>query len=493
MNNPIPIHVFESYLWGAATFLRNKIDAGDYKIFIFPLLLLKRICDVYDEEFDYALGQSEGDPDFASLDLNHIFQIPQNAHWNTLRNCTQNIGIQIQKSMREIEKINPSLFGIFGDANWGNKDRLSDEVLINLIEHFSKIKLSLSNIPNDEMGTGYEYLIKKFADDSGHTAAEFYTNRTVVTLMTQLLDPKSNESIYDPTCGSGGMLLESINYLKRNNKEYRNVKLFGQEKNLLTSSLAKTNLLLHGIEDFKIIRGDTLESPGLLIKNSLQTFNCILANPPYSISKWDQKNWKVDPYGRNLYGTPPKGRADYAFLQHIVASMDKENGRSAILFPHGVLFRDDESEIREKMILDDKVDTIIGLGKDLFYNSVMESCIIILNSDKPKFKRKKILFINGVKEIVRRGNQNFLSDKNIDKIYQGFIDFKNKSDFAHVAEFDEIKNNDWLLSIPLYVKPRVQEITPELSDYSKIWKEKSIQFIESLSTFESDLEGVIKN
>ena len=224
----------EKYLWGVATLLRGLIDAGDYKQYIFPLLFFKRICDVYDEEYQNALKESGGDLKFAAFTENHRFQIQKGAHWNHVRENTKSVGMAIEKAMRQIEKANPdTLFGIFGDAQWTNKDRLSDETLINLLEHFSSETLSIKNVPNDELGQGYEFLIKKFADDSGHTAAEFYTNRTVVQLMTLIMDPKPGESVYDPTCGSGGMLLSCVNKLKAYGKEYRSLKLYGQELNLI--------------------------------------------------------------------------------------------------------------------------------------------------------------------------------------------------------------------------------------------------------------------
>ncbi len=322
-SGPITQQQLESYLWGAATLLRGVIDAGDYKPFIFPLLFFKRICDVYDEEFQQALADSGGDMNYASFAENHRFQMPQGAHWKDVRAKTNNVGQAIQKAMREIEKANPDqLYGIFGDAAWTNKDRLSDATLRDLVEHFSSLTLSVANVPEDELGTAYEYLIKKFADDSGHTAAEFYTNRTLVHLMTLMLNPQPGESVYDPTCGSGGMLLSCAMQLKQQGKEYRNLKLYGQERNLITSSIARMNLFLHGIEDLQIVRGDTLADPKFLQGDRLRQFDVVLANPPYSIKQWDRKAWESDRFGRNVYGVPPQGRADYAFFQHIIASMD---------------------------------------------------------------------------------------------------------------------------------------------------------------------------
>jgi type I restriction enzyme M protein len=218
---------------------------------------------------------------------------------------TINVGIALQDAMRAIEKANPdTLYGVFGDANWGNKDRLSDETLSNLIEHFSEHTLSIANVPDDQLGNAYEYLIKQFADDSGHTAAEFYTNRTVVRLMTLIMDPQPGESVYDPTCGSGGLLLNCALQLKDAGKEYRTLKLYGQEINLITSAIARMNMFLHGIEEFKVARGNTLSEPAFIENDELKTFNVILANPPYSIKAWDRTAFESDPWGRNLWGTP---------------------------------------------------------------------------------------------------------------------------------------------------------------------------------------------
>ena len=234
------------------------------------------------------------------------------------------------------------------------------------------------------MGQGYEYLIKKFADDSGHTAAEFYTNRTVVHLMAEMLQPQPGESIYDPTCGSGGMLLSAIAHLRRHGQEWRNVRLYGQERNLMTSSIARMNCFLHGIEDFRIERGDTLAEPKLVQGDRLMRFDVVLANPPYSIKQWDRDTFASDPWGRNLYGTPPQGRADYAFWQHILQSLAPRTGRCAILFPHGVLFRQEEADMRRKLIEADVIECVLGLGPNLFYNSPMEACVVICRTAKTR-------------------------------------------------------------------------------------------------------------
>ena len=446
----------ESYLWGAATLLRGTIDAGDYKQFIFPLLFYKRVCDVFDEETQVALKESGGDAKFAAYPENHRFQIPEESHWRNVRQTAKNVGVALQSAMRNIETANQEkLYGIFGDAQWTNKDRLSDAMLRDMIEHFSTLELTIANLPEDELGQGYEYLIKKFADDAGHTAtpARFYTNRTVVHLMTEMLDVQPGESVYDPTCGTGGMLLSCVTHLRRLKKEWRNVKLFGQERNLMTSSIARMNCFLHGIEDFRIERGDTLAEPKLVQGDRLMRFDVCLANPPYSIKQWDRAAFASDPWGRNLYGTPPQGRADYAFQQHIIQSLNPKTGRCAVLWPHGVLFRQEESDMRRKLIEADLIECVLGLGPNLFYNSPMEACVVICRTAKPKARKNKILLINAVNEVTRERAQSFLTDDHIERIVRAYEQFKDEPGFTRVAMLEEIRAKDGNLSIPLYVAP----------------------------------------
>lgn len=449
----------EKYLWGAATALRGTIDAGDYKQYIFPLLFFKRICDVYDEEFEKALQESNGDLEYASFAEHHHFLVPEQAHWKKVRETTVNIGMAIQEAMREIEKANPeTLFGIFGDASWTNKDRLSDATLTNLVEHFSQHTLNLKNVPDDKLGNAYEYLIKEFADDSGHTAAEFYTNRTVVKLMTMIMDPQPGESVYDPTCGSGGLLLNCALHLKEEGKEYRTLKLYGQEINLITSAIARMNMFMHGIEEFQIVRGDTLAQPGLLENDELKKFNVILANPPYSIKAWDRKSFESDPYGRNIWGTPPQGCADYAFEQHIHKSMDEVNGRCVQLWPHGILFRDSEKNIRKKMIESDTVECVIALGKNLFYNSSMEAALLIRRTNKNRNRKGKVLFINAYNEIKEEKTISYLLPHHIEKIFKAYNEFKDEEGFTKVIDLDIILKNDSSLLVTNYVKSsRIKE------------------------------------
>jgi type I restriction enzyme M protein len=442
----------EKYLWGAATLLRGTIDAGDYKQYIFPLLFFKRICDVYDEEFENALAESDGDIEYAAFAEHHNFIIPKGAHWNDVRETTVNVGMKLQDAMRSIEQVNPdTLFGIFGDASWTNKDRLSDETLTNLIEHYSQQKLNLKAVADDKLGNAYEYLIKEFADDSGHTAAEFYTNRTVVKLMTMIMDPQPGESVYDPTCGSGGLLLNCALHLKEEGKEYRTLKLYGQEINLLTSAIARMNMFMHGIEEFSIVRGDTLAQPAFLHNDELKKFNVILANPPYSIKAWDQKGFASDPYGRNLWGVPPQGCADYAFQQHIQKSLDAKNGRSISLWPHGILFRDAEATMRRKMIEEDLVECVIGLGPNMFYNSPMEACLLITKTNKSKERQGKVLIINAVKEVRQEKNIAYLDKTHVERIYKSYLNFKDEDGFSKIVTLEKILENKGSLNIAQFI------------------------------------------
>lgn len=455
----------ESYLWGAATYLRGFIDAGDYKQYIFPLLFYKRICDVYDEEYEEALEESDGDLEYAAFDENHRFKVPAEAHWNQVRSTTVNVGQAINKALNEIQKVNAQqLQGIFGDADWTNKERLSDEMLCQLIEHFSSKNLNIKNVPNDELGNAYEFLIKKFADDSGHTAAEFYTNRTVVRLMTLIADPHEYDSIYDPTCGSGGLLLNCAMMLKEQGKEYRTLRLYGQEINLITSGIARMNMLLHGFEEFNIVRGNTLSNPLFMEYDELQQFDVVLANPPYSIKSWDQAAFTNDAFGRNIWGTPPQGCADYAFQQHIMKSLKVDTGRCVVLWPHGILFRDAEKEMRRKMIESDCVDCVIGLGANLFYNSPMEACLLICRTKKPTERKGKILFINAVDEVKKDKTISTLEGHHIDKIFKAYKEYKNIEGFAKVVSNEDILNNGATLNISQYVsRLEVKDNTPKQS------------------------------
>lgn len=486
MSNRIPMEELETYLWSSANLLRSSIDAGAYKQYIFPLLFFKRICDVYDEECQHILEEFDGDESALEWEENHLFMVPKGAHWNDVRNRSENIGAALVDAFSKIQSANSEkLQGIFGDAAWTNKNRLPDRLLKDLIEHFSSKTLSLANCPEDELGQGYEYLIKQFADDSGHTAQEFYTNRTVVHLMTEMLKPQSGESIYDPTCGSAGMLISAIAYLKGKGLEWRNVSAYGQEINSLTSAIGRMNLFLHGVKDFEIVNDDTLMRPAFIEDGQIRRFNIVLANPPYSISQWDRDAFSADKYGRNFLGVPNQNRADFAFIQHILKSLDYSNGRCAILLPHGILNRQEEMKMREAMVKQDLVECVIGIGKNLFYNSPMEACILVCKTAKKENRKNKVLFIDGRAHVTRVGTESYLTDEQINVISSAYEKFVDVDDLCKVSTLTEIEENNFSLAINRYVKTdagiHIEENSEAIAE----------EWVCGLSKLHSEIEGVV--
>ena len=493
MTKQITLDELEHYLWQAAIDLRGQIDAAAYKDYIFPLVFFKRICDVRDEEYQHYVD--EGGEEFAKSMMQYsAIKIPMEAHWNAVFNVTENIGQALVDAFRTIELVNPGrkidgrvvggLEGIFGDKSiWTNKIKMPDSVIRNLLNSFNKQTLSLAACPADEMGTGYEYLIGKFADDAGHTAQEFYTNRTVVELMAEILQLKPHESIYDPTCGSGGMLIKSLTYLKDKGEEWRDVKVYGQEINAGTSAIARMNLYLHGIHDFSIVNDDTLERPAFIKGGRVQQFDVVLANPPYSIKNWNREAFSHDKWGRNFLGTPPQDCADYAFIQHILASLDEKNGRCAILLPLGLLSKVSELEMRTNLIKSDLLEAIIGLGPNLFFNSPMEAMIMVCNRNKTAEMRDKILFINAVNEVVRKNAESKLEPQHIQKISKAFFEKKDVEHFCKVVDNQTVLDNGSNMTISLYAMPKIErEKVLALSDSINNWNQVSEQANNGLET-----------
>jgi type I restriction enzyme M protein len=468
LSTALDLSTLEAHLWEAANILRGPVDAADFKTYIFPLLFFKRISDVYDEEIALALAESGGDQDYATFPENHRFQIPEGCHWRDIREETTNIGQALQHAMREIEKANQrTLYGIFGDASWTNKDRLSDELLSDLVDHFSRLPLSNSDVNSDVLGQAYEYLIKKFADATNKKAGEFYTPRSIVRLMIRILDPQEGETIYDPACGTGGMLLESVHHVREAGGNIRTLwgKLYGQEKNLTTSGVARINLFLHGIEDFQVVRGDTLRQPAFFEGDSLATFDCVIANPPFSLERWGEDLWINDPYGRKIAGLPPRTSGDYAWVQHMLCSMALKTGRMAVVLPHGALFRMGvEGEIRRKILQMDQLEAVIGLGPNLFYGTGLAACILVFRAHKQPAQKEKILIIDASKLFKKGRNQNTLTPEHIDQIYGLYKERSDKAGAAKVVTLDELAKNDWNLNIPRYVESIAQEETSSVAD-----------------------------
>jgi type I restriction system adenine methylase HsdM len=455
---PLSLSELESYLARAADLLRGSIDQADFKAYIFPLMFFKRISDVYMEEFAQALAESGGDHEYALFTENHRFSIPEGHHWGDIRNRTENIGTALQTAFREIEKANPeTLYGIFGNASWTNKDKLPDRKLSDLIEHFSTKVLSNAAVPPDVFGNAYEYLIKRFADQSNKKAGEYYTPRSVVRLLINILNPLDGESVYDPACGTGGMLIEVIEHVKAAGGSPKTLwgKLYGQEKVLATSAIARMNLLLHGVEDFKIIREDTLRSPAFYTGNRLAQFDCVVANPPFSLKNWGEAEWVSDKWGRNsLGGVPPKGYADWAWVQHMITSVRPRSGRVAVVLPQGALFRQGaEARIRTHILKSDLVESVIGLAPNLFYGTGLAACVLILRHEKRPENKSKVLFINGDKLFKRGRNQNTFESEHAERLLAAYKLYKDQDGLSRVVNLDEIASNGYNLNIPLYVAP----------------------------------------
>jgi len=466
----------EQYLSKAAWILKGPVDASDFKVYIFPLLFFKRISDVYDEEYRVALEESDGDEAYALLPEMHRFEIPEGCHWRDVRAKTTNLGQSIEQALRGIEQANQEfLYGIFGDAQWSNKNKLSDRLLNDLIEHFSQYTLSNETVDPDMLGQAYEYLIKHFADLTNKKAGEFYTPRSVVHLLGLVLDPHEGETIYDPACGTGGMLLECVDHLKENKEDYRTLKLFGQEKNLTSSSIARMNMFLHGIEDFQIFRGDTLRNPAFFEADGLKTFDCVIANPPFSLKEWGAENWSNDPFGRNIAGVPPKGNGDMAWVQHMVKSMNS-TGRMTVVLPHGALFRKGaEGRIRKALIDMDLLEAVIGLGPNVFYGTQLAACVMVFKQNKAEEKKQKILFIDASDQVRVGRAQNYLEPEHVNQIFKWYQDFQDVENYAKVATHDDLTENDFNLNIPLYVEKIIEDNLPSvdevLADLKLAWQD----------------------
>ena len=491
--NRLTLKDLKSELWRCAEILRGSaVDRTDWKGYILPLLFFKRISDVWDEEAAEA-REVYGDIDLADFPELHRFTLPDGCHWREVRETPSNVGAGLARAMRAIERANPeTLTRVFGAADWGNRETLGDELLRDLIEGLSSVPLGNRAVGSDILGDAYEYLIGKFADITRRKkAGEFYTPRSVVRMMVELLDPREGESIYDPACGTGGMLLGAIEHVERAGGDPRTFfgRIFGEEKNLTTSSIARMNLVLHGVEDFRIAVGNALSDPAFIERDRLMTFDVVLANPPYSIKTWNRDAWLDDPWGRNMLGTPPQGRADYAFFQHILQSLDRKTGRCAILFPHGVLFRQEEAEMRRGLIERDLVECVLGLGPNLFYNSPMEACVVVCRTRKPPERRGKVLFIDAVRQIARERAQSFLTPEHQKRVLTAYDAFGAEPGFAAVVPNDDVLANDGNLSILRYVR-RVTDADTDTQIGGDL-REEWADFDAGSAAFWSEMENAV--
>ena len=469
-----------------ANLLRGKMESDSYKNFLFPLIFYKFICDTYDEEYETAFNKTHSEKE-AESPRYHKFIIPKDCHWDTIRNASSDIGAVIEKNLNKIEKANAEvsydpngkgiLDGIFGqNIEWSDKNALPDYLLQKVIEKFSAVDISIKNVGGDALGRAYEYMLGQFAEDAGQTAQEFFTNRTLVTMMAEILKIENGDSIYDPTCGTAGMLLMSRKYAEKEGIDLRTLSFYGQEYNPLSVSISRINMMIHDIEDFDIEQGDTISDPKFKTSEStLQTFNVVMANPPYSIKDWDAYSFSRDRFGRNMLGVP-KSNADFVFIQHILKSMEPETGRAAILLPHGLLSSKAETELRRELVKSDLLDCIIGVSKGLFYNSPMEACVFICRSKKSPDMVGKTKFIEASKQFVKNGNHNDLSEENIKFIRDVYFNPK------EVDGVSAIVDNESLLEDPecsLTVDSQLCRLSyPEIYPYSES-KKAMIQSRES--------------
>lgn len=478
----------ESRLWDAANSLRGPVDPADFKAYVFPLLFFKWISDTWDMEHEEAVTDFGTDVSEEEEGDYHRFLIPKGCHWSDLAKTTTNVGVKLRRILDRLEQANPEkLARIFGDVSWANKERLPEPALLNLIDTFDGLTLNREVVPNDMLGAAYEYLLKQFADESGRKAGEFFTPRAVVRLLVNILQPHPGETVYDPACGSGGMLVETIGTVREAGGDTRTLRLFGQEVNLTTAAIARMNLYLHDIEDFQVLRGDTLRDPRFREKNGqLSQFDVVIANPPFSLKNWGAEMWTADP--RAFCGVPPNRSADLAWVQHMVSSMTSATGRVGVVMPNGVLFRSAaEKQIRRCLIETDRLEAVVGLPPNLFYSTMIPACLLIFRAKKSRPRKKNVLFIDGSTRFAKGKNQNVMSQADIDAIVTAYRKAKSPEHSEDVAvelvPLAVIQDNDWDLSLGRYIRSSTTEETDARESLSEMRQSQ-----EALRAAEADLD-----
>jgi type I restriction enzyme M protein len=480
MSETVTLNKLKSHLWESANLLRGKIDSSDFKHYIFGLLFFKRLSDTFDEEHAKLVAKV-GEQMAKNRDMFTHFYRPEDCGWEDVLTTGTNIGEKINDVFVKITRENsPKLDGILERIDFNDKEVLPDATLSDLIQHFNKIPLANQAVSGDVLGQAYEYLIEHFADDAGKSGGEFYTPAMVVELLVMMLKPQELESVYDPCCGSGGMLVHAANNLKQNGKNPVKLFMYGQESIRTTYIIARMNMFLHGYENAHIERGDTFLEPKHLENGQLKKFDIVLANPMWNQKNWHRSKWLAgDPFNRFPFGLPPKSSADWAWLQLMYASLNK-GGRMGIVMDNGVLFRSSsEGKIRQQFLEEDLIEAVIGLPGNLFYNTGSPGCLVLFNDNKPENRKGKILVIDASKDYLDAKNQNFLRQEDIDKTYDAFDKFKTVERYCTVANMAEIEENDYNLNISRYVDTTEPE---EPVDIPKV--------LESLKKLESERKDI---
>jgi Type I restriction-modification system methyltransferase subunit len=483
----------ESTLLAAANALRGPVDPGDFKAYVFPVMFFKWISDNWDYRHAQAVKDFGDDlTDEIEADY-HPFAIPDGCHWKDVHETSVNVGAKLAICLQRIQQANPDLAGVFGDVNWANKDRLPESALVALLDTFHGVRLDPDGVSGDMLGAAYEYLLREFAEASGKKAGEFFTPRHVVHLLVRILDPRPGDAVADPACGSGGMLVETVTAVRDAGGDPRTLRLYGQEVNLTTAAIAKMNLYLHGLEDFKIVRGDTFRQPKLLDGAALQKFDVVIANPPFSLQNWGAESWTKDPYGRAVCGVPPAKNGDYAWIQHMLASMADETGRVGVVMSHGVLFRSGkEAAIRECLVKKDLLEAIVGLPRNLFYSTPIPVCLLIFRNTKPKERKDKILFIDAAGRFQAGKNQNTMSEADVEAIVAAYtrgVDIDGTGGLSlRLVEMAEIEGNGYDLNIGRYIKTET-DAEANVEGTLNAYRQAREQFLAADAVLESRLKA----